>query len=185
MTTLISKMWWAIVIRGLCALIFGILTFVWPQATIGALILLFGVYALVDGVFTLAAAFSHPESGSMRWLLVLEGVVSIAAGVLTFFWPQVTGLVLLYFIASWAILTGIFEVIAAIRLRKEITGELFLALSGIASIVFGVLLFLYPSAGALAVITIIGIYAIVFGILLLVLGLRLRSHSQQIAPKTA
>jgi uncharacterized membrane protein HdeD (DUF308 family) len=110
---------------------------------------------------------------------VIEGLISIAAGILTFFWPQVTGMVLLYFIAFWAILTGIFEVLAAIKLRKEITGELFLALSGIASIIFGILLFLYPGAGALAVITIIGIYAIIFGILLLILGLRLRSHAQK------
>jgi uncharacterized membrane protein HdeD (DUF308 family) len=180
MATLVSKMWWAIVIRGICALVFGILTFVWPKATIGALILLFGVYALVDGFFNLAAAFSSKQSGSMRWLLVIEGLVSIAAGVLTFFWPQVTGIVLLYFIACWAVITGVFEIIAAIRLRKEITGELFLALSGVASIFFGILLFIYPAAGALAVITIIGIYAVIFGILLLILGFRLRSHSQNL-----
>lgn len=181
MTTLISKMWWAIVIRGLCALIFGILTFVWPLATIGALVLLFGAYALVDGIFSFAAALSPHKSGSMRLWLILVGLTGIAAGILTFAWPGVTAMVLLYFIAGWAIITGIFEVIAAIRLRKEITGELFLALSGIASIIFGVLLYAYPGAGALAVITIIGIYAIVFGVLLLVLGLRLRSHAQQIA----
>lgn len=185
MATLVSRMWWAIVIRGLCALVFGILTFIWPLATISALILLFGLYALIDGMFNLAAAFSSKDSGSMRWLLILEGLVSIAAGVLTFVWPQVTGMVLLYFIAGWAVITGIFELIAAIRLRKEITGELFLALSGVASIVFGVFLFLYPGAGALTVITIIGIYAIVFGIILLVLGFRLRSHAQQIIAKTA
>jgi uncharacterized membrane protein HdeD (DUF308 family) len=185
MTTLVSKMWWAIVIRGLCALVFGILCFVWPLATIGALILLFGVYALIDGVFNLAAAFSSKDSGSMRWLLLLEGLVSIAAGVLAFIWPAITGMVLLYFIAAWAVITGIFELIAAIRLRKEITGELFLALSGIASIVFGVLIYMYPGAGALAVITIIGIYAIIFGILLLVLGFRLRSHAQGMVPKAA
>ncbi len=185
MTTLVSRMWWAIVLRGLCALVFGILCFVWPMATIGALVLLFGAYALVDGIFSIVAAISSKEPDSIRFYMVCRGLFGIAAGVLTFVWPQITGMVLLYFIAIWAIVTGIFEIIAAIRLRKAITGELFLALSGIASIIFGVLLFAYPGAGALAVVTIIGVYAIVFGILLLILGLRLRSHAQQIVPKAA
>jgi uncharacterized membrane protein HdeD (DUF308 family) len=184
MTTLASKMWWAIVIRGLCALVFGILCFVWPIATIGALVFLFAAYALIDGVFAIVSAFTSHE-GSMRWFLLLEGVFGIAAGILTFAWPGITAFVLLYFIAGWAIITGILEIIAAIRLREVITGEWLLILSGIASVIFGVLLFLYPGAGALAVITIIGAYAVVFGILLLVLGFRLRGHAQKISASPA
>jgi uncharacterized membrane protein HdeD (DUF308 family) len=171
----LARNWWAVGIRGIAAIIFGVLAFVWPGITLIALALLFGAYALVDGVLSLVAAIRGvPGAASGRWMLLLEGVLGIAAGILAFIWPDLTALVLLLLIGAWAIVTGVLEIIAAIRLRREIEGEWVLALAGLASIVFGALVYINPSAGALAVVWLIGAYAIVFGIALLVLAWRLR-----------
>ena len=172
---MLASRWWVPVVRGVAALIFGILTFVSPRASRLALVVLFGVYAIVNGAFAFAVALQAPK-GEPRWgWLLFESLVSIAAGVLTLVWPKITGLVLLLFIAVWAVATGIGQVVAEVRLRKVIKGEWRLALMGVLSIAFGVLLFLYPGAGALAVAYWIGAYAIVFGVLLVALGLRLRT----------
>jgi len=169
--------WWAIALRGVVALIFGLLSLIWPGLSLAALVLLFGAYALVDGIFALIAAMRRAEA-HMRWApFAWEGVFGIAAGVVTFFWPGITALVLLYFIAAWAVLTGIFKIAAAIRLRKEITDEWALGLNGVASIIFGIVLIVFPGAGALALIWLIGAFAILFGLLLLALALRLRKHA--------
>lgn len=173
--------WWSPVLRGVAAIIFGILTFVNPGITLAVLVLFFGVYALVDGVLNLFAAFGR--RGEERWWeLLLEGIISIAAGVVTLVWPRITAIALLVVIALWAIVTGIFELVAAVRLRKVIRGEWLLALSGIASVLFGILLFVYPRAGALAIAIWIGAYAIIFGGLLVGLGFRLRSLQRRIRP---
>jgi uncharacterized membrane protein HdeD (DUF308 family) len=163
-------------IRGVMAIIFGVLAFIWPGLTLWALVLLFGVYAFVDGIFALITAFRGRSTNDRWWVFLLEGLAGIAAGVIAFIWPAMTAFVLLYLIAAWAIVTGIIEVVAAIRLRKEIEGEWVLALSGIASIIFGVLMVLWPGAGALAVIWLIAAYAIVFGILLIFLAFRVRNR---------
>jgi len=169
----LSRNWWAVLLRGLAGILFGIITFFAPAISLAALVLLFGAYALVDGVLAIVSAVRR-RGADRWWLLLLEGLVGIAAGVLTFLWPAITAIALLYVIAAWALVTGAFEIAAAIRLRKAITGEWLLALSGIFSIALGVLLVLFPGPGALAVTIWIGAYAFVFGALLFALGLRLR-----------
>jgi uncharacterized membrane protein HdeD (DUF308 family) len=173
----LARHWWAILIRGIAAILFGVLSFVLPGVTLAVMVLLFGAYAVVDGIFALVAAARGRDRdlGTPWWALVLEGVLSIAAGIVTFAWPGLTTLVLVYVIGTWAIITGVLEVVAAIRLRKEITGEFWLALGGVASIVFGVLLYVLPAAGALAIVLWTGTYAIVFGAFLVGLALRLRN----------
>ena len=183
-----TNSWWALVIRGIAAIGFGVLAFIWPNITLAALVFLWGAYALVDGVFAIAAGIkSHGEN--KRWLvLLIEGILSVVAGVLAFVIPGITALVLLMLIAAWAIVTGAFEIVAAIQLRKYIRGEWLLAIAGGASILFGVALLLNPIAGALAVVWLIGAYAIVFGVLLIALGLRLHSlirSADRISPHTA
>jgi uncharacterized membrane protein HdeD (DUF308 family) len=177
MTTYLSRNWWTLALRGLAAIIFGILAFVWPGVTFTILVLFFGAYALWDGIFTLVAAFR--TEGNRRWPLVLEGLVGIAVGLFTFFLTDVATLSLLLVIGAWAVITGILEIIAAIRLREEIEGEWLMMISGVLSILFGIALFIWPAAGLLAITWIIASYAILFGILLIVLGFRLRSRDEQ------
>jgi uncharacterized membrane protein HdeD (DUF308 family) len=174
MLRLIAKNWWLIVLRGVCAIIFGVSAFVFPGVTLATLVLLFAAYAFVDGVLALVAAFSG-TSGAPWWALVFEAVVGIAAASAAFFFPGITAVVLLYVIASWAIVTGVLEIVAAIQLRKEIEGEFWLALAGAGSVLFGLLLMARPGAGALAVIWMIGVYAVVFGVFLVALGFRARA----------
>lgn len=171
---MLARNWWAVVLRGVAAIIFGVLAFVMPGVTLAVLVLLFGAYALVDGVFNLIAAVTGHARKASWWALLLEGLVSVAAGLVTFFMPGLTALVLVYVISAWAVLTGVFEIVAAIRLRKVITNEVWLAIGGVVSIVFGALIAFAPGAGALAIVFWIGAYALVFGILLVGLGVRLR-----------
>lgn len=166
--------WWLLVLRGVFAVLFGVLAFAQPNITLAALVLLFGAYALVNGVFTLAMGLRAPKGMPGKGTLVLLGLLGVAAGVLTFVYPGITALSLLVVIAWWAILTGIFEIATAVRLRKEISNEWFLILSGALSVVFGVLLIARPNAGALAVVWLIGAYALLFGILLLVLAVKMK-----------
>jgi len=171
----LARNWWALAIRGVLAIVFGVLAAVMPHVTLAVLILMFGAYAIVEGIFNVIAAVRTPR-GERHWLaLLVEGLVSIAAGVLAILLPHITALALLYLIAAWALVSGILAIAAAVRLRKEIEGEWWLALNGVAAIVFAVLVMIAPGAGALAVVLWIGVFAIVFGILLLVLAFRLRS----------
>ena len=174
-TMLLTQRWWTIALRGAAAVIFGILTFVSPAASLLALVVLFGVYAIVNGAINLSLSLRGP-AGAPRWgSLVFESLASMVAGALTLIWPGITALVLVLLIAAWAVVTGVAQVVAAIRLRKQIRGEWLLGLAGVLSVAFGVLLFLAPAAGALAVTIWIGAYAIVFGALLVALSFRLRS----------
>jgi uncharacterized membrane protein HdeD (DUF308 family) len=176
----LSHNWWALALRGVVAVLFGLAAFIWPDITLTVLVLLFGAYVFVDGLFALLTALRlHGDAGSERWwALFLEGLAGIAAGILTFIWPNITTLVLLYLIAAWAIVTGFFEILTAIRLRKEVSNEWMLVLAGIASLIFGVLLAIQPGTGAVAVVWLIGAYALVFGLLLLALAFRLRGRSK-------
>jgi uncharacterized membrane protein HdeD (DUF308 family) len=169
----LSRNWWLLALRGLAAIVFGILAFVWPGATITALVMLFGAYALVEGALAVAMALTNVV-GQRRWWVLLEGFTSIAISVITLLWPGVTALALLYLIAAWAIVTGVLEILAAIELRREISNEWLLILSGIASVVFGVLVIVFPGAGALSVLWMIALYAVVFGALLVALSFRVR-----------
>lgn len=175
MLNTLRRNWWALALRGVIAILFGIMAFIWPDITLGALVLLFGAYVLLDGIFAIIAAFRDREENAQWWLLLIEGLAGIAAGIVTFIWPGITAVVLLYLIAAWAIITGILEIIAAIRLREELSGELLLVLSGVLSIIFGFLLIIQPGAGALALVWLVAAYAIIFGIVLIALSLRLRS----------
>jgi uncharacterized membrane protein HdeD (DUF308 family) len=165
--------WWALALRGLVAVLFGLLTFLLPGITLVTLVLLFGAYALADGIFNVIAFF---RVASHQWALLVEGVIGIIAGILTFAWPAITAIVLLYVIAFWAIFTGVFEIIAGIRLRKAITNEWLLLVMGVLSLLFGVLILFAPGAGALAIVLWIGAYALVFGVFLLAFAFRLRGH---------
>ena len=175
---------WALALRGLFAVLFGLAVFIWPVLTLLALVALFAAYALVDGVFSIVAAIRAAGRRARWWPLLLEGVLGIAAGVVAFLWPNITALALLYVIAAWAIVTGVFEIVAAIRLRREIEGELLLGLAGLASVIFGVLLILFPGAGALAVLWLIGGDAIGFGARALFPGFRLPGFLGRRGPAT-
>jgi uncharacterized membrane protein HdeD (DUF308 family) len=161
-------------LRGLVAIAFGILAFVWPRMTLLALVFMFGIYALFDGILALTHAFSAPKGYPRFGSLIFNGLFSIAAGVLAFAWPGITALVLLLLIAAWAIATGICEIVEAIRLRKEIAHEWLLVLAGIISVLFGIAIVARPAAGALAVVWWIGGFAVVFGALVISLAFRLR-----------
>jgi uncharacterized membrane protein HdeD (DUF308 family) len=175
MLDVLTRYWWVVALRGVLAVLFGVVALVWPDITIIVLVALFGAYVLIDGVIALGTAiFGGEQAARRRGWLIFEAVSGIAAGVIAFVWPDVTALALLLLIAAWALVTGVVEIVAAIRLRRELEGEWLLALSGFASIVFGLLLVIRPSAGAVAVVWLIGAYSILFGAVLVALGLRLR-----------
>jgi len=171
----LSRYWWTLAVRGAFAVAFGLAALLWPGITLRVLVWLYGFYSVVDGLLALAALIvgGRLASGRRGWL-ILEGVVGIAAGVVAFLWPGITALVLLYLIAAWMVVTGLLEVAAAIVLRRELRGEWLLALAGILSLAFGVLLTVRPGEGAIAIVWAIGLYAIVFGVAMLLLGVRLR-----------
>jgi uncharacterized membrane protein HdeD (DUF308 family) len=171
----LARNWWALALRGLLAVLFGLAAFLWPGISLVALVTLFGAYALVDGIFAIVSAFRTSE----WWPLLLEGIAGIAAGVITFLWPGITAFALVYLIAAWAIVTGIFEIIAAVRLRKAIENEWLLGLGGLASVALGVIMIAAPGAGALGLVWAIGAYALVFGVTLIALGFRLRGLQER------
>jgi uncharacterized membrane protein HdeD (DUF308 family) len=171
----LAKNWWLLLLRGIAAIIFGVLAFAWPGVTLLTLILFYGAFALVDGVLAIIAAITGGAPGP-RWWLVVVGVLGIAAGLLTFLMPGLSALVLLFFIAGWAIATGVFQIIGAIQLRKEIDNEWLLILGGIISVLFGIGVMLAPGAGALALVWVIGTYAVIIGVLFVALAFRLKKH---------
>lgn len=169
----LTERWWVPVLRGIAAIVFGVLALAAPPIGLLALVIMWGVYAIADGVFNLVLATRVGRAGERWGWFVFEGIVSVAAGVLTFVYPGITALILLYIIGAWAIVTGIAEIAAAVKLRRVLTGEWMLALAGVLSIAFGVLLFAYPSSGAIAVVWLVATYAIIFGVLLVGLGMKL------------
>jgi len=177
MVETLSRRWWAVALRGVAAILFGVLALAWPGITVFALVIVFGAYALVDGAFTLVAAFGDRDGdrtrGSRAWLFA-RGGAGILTGVIAAVWPGITTLALLWVIALWAMVTGVFEIVAAFQLRRELRREWLLILSGALSVLFGVLLIVWPAAGVLTLVVLIGIAAIAVGVTLLMLGLRLR-----------
>jgi uncharacterized membrane protein HdeD (DUF308 family) len=172
----LAEHWWLLLLRGIAAIVFGLLTFAWPGLTLLTLVIIYGAYALVDGVLALVAAFTGGAKPIPTWWLVIIGLLGIGAGAITFLYPVVTALVLVVFIGVWSIAHGIFEIVGAIQLRKEIDNEWMLILAGAMSVLFGVVILMWPGAGALALVWLIGAYAIVFGALLVGFALRLRRH---------
>lgn len=176
--------WWSFVLRGLVGVLFGLLTLFRPGMALATLVYVFGFYAIADGVFNIIAAFRRGAATATSqpwWALLFSGIVGIVAGFAALVYPGITALALLYVIAAWAVITGILEIGAAIRLRRHIQGEWLLALTGVMSLLFGVFIAIFPGLGALAVLTWIGIFATVYGILLIALGLRLRSWTRRAA----
>ncbi len=171
----LKRHWWVPVIRGIAAIVFGIIAFAYPGLTVATLVLFFGAWVLIDGIFRVVGAIGHRASDpDWGWHIVI-GIVGIIVGLLTFHAPQITALALVIYIAAWALMIGASEIALAVKLRREIKGEWFLILMGLASIVFAVLLLWNPIAGAAAVIWLIAWYAVVLGVLAIFFGFRLRS----------
>jgi len=172
----LAKNWWLLLLRGIAAVVFGVLALAWPGLTLLTLILLYGAYALSDGVFAIIAAITG-GAPAPRWWLAIVGILGIAVGVVAFMLPGMTALILLFTIAGWAIATGACQIIGAIRLRKEIDNEWLLILSGAVSVLFGLGVLLRPGAGALALVWVIGTYAIIAGVLYIGFAFRLKKHA--------
>jgi uncharacterized membrane protein HdeD (DUF308 family) len=182
MLTMLSKNWWVVALRGAISIVFGILLLLFPPLVITTMVLFFGAYALVDGVSAIFTAVQN-RNQARWWYTLLEGIIGVIAGILVFAYPLFATITAVYFVlyivAFWAILGGIFQIMQAIELRKEIEGEIWLGLSGLLSLLFGVFLIFAPGAGILALLTIIAAYAIAFGVMLIILGFRLRGHGSQ------
>lgn len=171
----LARYWWLFLLRGIVAILFGVLSFVWPGITLVTLVLFWGAFALVDGVLALANAIMGGGVGS-RWWLALVGLAGIAAGIVTFMNPGLTAVVLLWFFAGWSIALGVFQIVGAIQMRRQIENEWTLILSGVVSVLFGILLFTLPGPGLIGFVWVIAAYAIVFGILLIGFAFRLKKH---------
>jgi uncharacterized membrane protein HdeD (DUF308 family) len=168
--------WGWILLRGVAGIVFGVLAFAWPGLTLVVLVVMWGAWAFVDGVFALVTAWRARDRGAPVWPLVVIGVLGVGAGLVTLFAPAVAGAALLAFIAAWAIVTGVFQVVHAIRVRKTIDHEWMLILSGVLSVLIGVYILLYPASGALAIVWVIAAWSVAFGAMLVAAALRLRKH---------
>lgn len=184
MDTTVARRWWILALRGLFGIIFGILCVIAPFESLLALVILFGIYAMLDGAFTLALGARRAPGGRTWPSLVFGGLASVVAGVLALVWPTISALALLMVIAAWSVASGIAAIVSAIRLRKEVKGEWLWVVNGVLSIAFGVLVFFFPGAGALALVLWIGAYAFVSGLMLVILGFRVRSWLRSHASDT-
>jgi uncharacterized membrane protein HdeD (DUF308 family) len=180
-SNILSQYWWMTLLRGVIAILFGVLLFVMPGVSLLSLTLLFGAFVLVDGIGNIVTAIGGRREHEHWWLLLLVGLLGVGVGLLTFWSPGLTALALLFYIAIWAIASGLLTVVGAIRLRKEIEGELWLILAGLASVAFGVLVVARPGAGALSILWLIGAYAIAFGLLLVIFAFRARGFAKRVA----
>ena len=173
----LGRNWWLLLLRGLVAIVFALLTWAQPGVSLAALVLVFGIYVLADGLLGVWSAIAKRRDNRHWWLLLLWGLVGIVVGVMTFIMPGITGLVLLMYIAAWAIVTGVLQIVAAFRLRKEIQGEWLMGLMGVLSVAFGLLLVAQPGAGALAVAWVIATYAFIFGALTVMMAFKVRKFA--------
>ncbi len=175
----IAREWWVFLVRGIAAIVFGVMALVWPVATLLVLVIMFGAYVLVDGV-TLLVALIRGDAPARRhaWAVGIMGALGIVAGIVTFAWPDATALTLLYVVAFWAIAMGVMQMMAAIALRREIDGEFWMGLGGLVSVVFGAVLILFPGAGLLSLVWLVGFWAITFGASSVGLAFRLRGIDQ-------
>jgi len=182
MGEILQRSWWFVLIRGLAALVFGVLSFANPAVSLATLVLLAGCYLLVDGAIGVWLGLSSRKRNDDWWVLLLWGLAGIAAGILTFTAPGLTALALLFYIAAWAVVTGVLQIIAAVRLRKEISGEWSMGLAGVVSVGFGLFLMARPDAGALAVLWAIASYALMLGLILIVLAFKVRGLGRKLSP---
>ena len=180
LASILSRSWWLMLLRGLVAIGFGILVFAKPQISVLVLVYLFGVYVLVDGILGVSVAIQARNELNSWGVLLLWGLLGVAVGILAFVKPDITALALLFYIALWAIATGVLEIAAAIRLREVIKDEWLLILAGLVSVAFGVFLIARPEPGALVVLSLIGGYAIVFGVLIVIFAFKIRSFVSKV-----
>jgi len=171
-----SGTWWAMVLRGIAAVLFGLAALFWPGLTLFVLLVYFGVYALVDGLLAIVAGIK--ASGGRRWLLLVEGAPGLLAGLVVLFWPGTTALVLVYVISAWAIFTGLLKVLMAVAFRREIENGWLMILGGLLSVLFGVILGAMPGAGLVTLVWLVGIYALILGVAMVVLGFLDRGQRQ-------
>ena len=171
-----ASSWWVLALRGLVAILFGLAALFWPGLVLAVLIVFFGAYALVDGVLAIIAAFRSSGRGRRRTLLLIEGGIGILFGLVALIWPGHTALALLYIIAFWAILSGIARIVMAIMLRREIENQWSIALSGVLSVILGIVLLLVPGAGLLAYTWLVGLLALAVGIALIYYAFRVRGQ---------
>jgi uncharacterized membrane protein HdeD (DUF308 family) len=174
---LLQKAWWMLALRGVAALLFGILAIMWPDLTLLVLVGFFAAYAFITAAASLWAGWQNRKTDKGWWLLLLLGVVAFASGVLSLIYPAITALVLVLLMGANALVIGVIDIALAIRLRKTLRGEWLLILTGIVSVVFGGLVMLFPGAGALALVWMVSFYAVLTGVLLLALAIRMRSEA--------
>ncbi|MER7502802.1 HdeD family acid-resistance protein [Nonomuraea pusilla] len=173
----IAQSWSLLLVRGIAAVILGILAIVWPGITLLVLVIIFGLYAIIGGISSLVAGLRH-RSDSRAWL-ILSGVLGIIAGIIAFVWPGLTSLALLYVVAFWAIFSGLSEIVGGIQLRKRIQNEWMLIVGGILSLIFGLLLLFFPGAGLLSLVWLLGIFAILYGIAMIILSFTLKKFTKR------
>ena len=181
MLAAICDRWWVLLLRGMCAVLFGAIAFASPGITLWALIILYALFALADGIGGVMLGIKGGADGRPWWEMILLGLLGIVAAIVAFSWPGLTAVVLLYVIGFWAIVRGVLEISGAIKLRKVIDHEWWLILSGLLSVLFGAFLFARPGAGALALVLVIGGYMVAAGILMIALSLRLRGLKGKLA----
>ena len=181
LAAILTRGWWRLLVRGLVAIAFGVFTWLRPGLSLAALVLVFGIYCTADGILGIWTAIAGRNDNDYWWVLLLTGIVGVGVGAVTFAAPGLTAVALLVYIAVWALVKGVLEIAAAIRLRKEIQGEWLLVVGGAASVAFGALLLARPGAGVLAVLWLIAAYAVVFGVLLVLLAFRARRFVKQVA----
>lgn len=177
----LSRTWWVLLLRGLFAIAFGVAAWVMPEVSVAVLLILFGAYVLVDGVLGVWTAVSGRKQRDHWWALLVWGLLGVAVGVLTLMNPALTAIALMFYIAIWAIATGVLQIVLAVRLRKEIKGEWLLVLGGLLSVVLGGFLMAQPMMGAIALLWVIATYAIIFGVVFVILAFKARSFGKRLA----
>jgi len=177
---ILSRYWWTTLFRGVLWIFFGLVAFTQPGIGLMALTYLFGGFALADGIANITRAVGGRGADQHWWLLLLSGIAAVAVGLLTLFSPGITTMVLLAWVAIWAMATGLFEMIAAVRLRKEIEGEFWLGLAGLLSVAFGIFILARPGAGMLSVLWLVGTFAMVYGLILVVAAFETRGFVRAI-----
>jgi len=174
MAEMLARQWWLLAVRGAAAIVFGVLAWFWPDITLITLVILFGAFILVDGISNLITAASG-RGAEPKWIVAVMGLAGIVVGIVTLVWPNLTAIALIYLIAAWAVTMGVFAIIGAVVLRRDIENEWLLAITGLLAIVFGIAIAIFPGSGALALVWLIGVYAVAYGLLELALAFRLRN----------